>query len=256
MGRRKAVAHLLAEPDESEQFPEPEWMGADAIDERRREFMKERRIRGDKSLSAEERDKARRDAQRKRRSEQRRMTQESVGLWFRRMHASRAQTREKMTLFWHGHFATSTQKVKSPLLMHSQNALFRTNAMGNFKTLTNAICEDPAMMLYLDTDKNAKGKPNENFARELLELFTLGEGNYSETDIKEAARAFTGYQLNRYEGKARFNRRRHDPRFQRIHGKEWRVPTERHRRHRFQSTSLCGIHGGEDLGILCLRISQ
>lgn len=211
MGRRQAVKHLLEAPDESEKFPEPEWMDPGAIEERRREFMQTRRMQRDDSLTKEEREKARRDAQRAQRLAQREMIQESLGQWLERMRASQAQAREKMTLFWHGHFATSAQKVKSPLLMHQQNALFRRKALGNFKELTHAICEDPAMMLYLDTDKNSKGKPNENFARELLELFTLGEGSgYTETDIKEAARAFTGYQLNRFEGKPGFNERKHD----------------------------------------------
>ncbi|MGK0187317.1 MAG: hypothetical protein ACI9R3_003104 [Verrucomicrobiales bacterium] len=210
-GRRGAVNHLLGTPDESELFPEPDWMAPDEIEKQRREFMAARRKQRDDSLSKEEQEKARRDAQRAQRLAQREMSQESLALWLRRMQKSNAQGREKMTLFWHGHFATSLQKVKSPTLIHQQNALFRTQALGNFKELTHAICEDPAMMLYLDTDKNSKGKPNENFARELLELFTLGEGSgYTETDIKEAARAFTGYQLNRFVGKPTFNERKHD----------------------------------------------
>ena len=117
---------------------------------------------------------------------------------------------EKMTLFWHGHFATSLQKVKAPRLMLEQNELFREHATGSFRELTKAVCVDPAMMVYLDTNQNRKGKPNENFARELFELFTLGEGNYTERDIKEAARAFTGYNLNRRTGTARLIPRQHD----------------------------------------------
>ncbi len=211
MGRGKAVDYLLSDTDDADKFPEPEWTAPGAVEEMRRDFMQIRRINNDQSLSPEERDMARREAQRKQRLQQRKMTQESIGLWLNRMLSSQAQTLEKMTLFWHGHFATSVQKVKSPLLMHQQNALFRRQALGNFKALTHEICEDPAMMLYLDTDKNVKGQPNENFARELLELFTLGEGSgYTETDIAEAARAFTGYQLNRFAGKPTFVPKKHD----------------------------------------------
>jgi uncharacterized protein (DUF1800 family) len=121
-----------------------------------------------------------------------------------------APLREKMTLFWHDHFATSIQKVKQPVLMVRQNELFRHNAFGSFKDLTHAILMDPAMMLYLDTQNSKKGMPNENFAREVMELFTLGEGNYSEQDIRESARAFTGYQINRLNGKVIHNKRQWD----------------------------------------------
>ena len=211
MGRGNAVDYLLSDHDDTDKFAEPEWTDPGAVEESLRDFMEIRRINNDQSLSPEERDMARREAQRKQRLQQRKMTLESIELWLNRMLSSQAQTREKMTLFWHGHFATSVQKVKSPLLMHQQNALFRKQALGNFKALTHEICEDPAMMLYLDTDKNVKGQPNENFARELLELFTLGEGSgYTETDIAEAARAFTGYQLNRLAGKPKFVPRKHD----------------------------------------------
>ena len=94
--------------------------------------------------------------------------------------------------------------------MYGQNLLLRKYAFGNFRDLLHAITEDPAMILYLDNQSNRKGKPNENFARELLELFTLGEGNYTEQDIREAARAFTGYQINRKTGEFYINFRQHD----------------------------------------------
>jgi uncharacterized protein (DUF1800 family) len=111
-----------------------------------------------------------------------------------------APLREKMVLFWHDHFATSAQKVKNPALMLKQNDLFREFALGDFKQLTHRVLKDPAMMLYLDVQNSKKGKPNENFAREVMELFTLGEGEYGEEDIREAARAFTGYTVNRFNG--------------------------------------------------------
>ena len=96
---------------------------------------------------------------------------------------------EKMTLFWHNHFATSQQKVRSAQLMYRQNVLLRSYALGNFGALLREISKDPAMLVYLDGAQNRKGAPNENFARELMELFTLGEGQYNEADIKEVAPA-------------------------------------------------------------------
>ena len=122
----------------------------------------------------------------------------------------RKKLREQMTLFWHNHFTSGLRKVKSPKLMYRQNLLLRQHALGNFRQLLRAVAKDPAMIIYLDNAFNQKAKPNENFARELLELFTLGEGHYTETDIKEAARAFTGWTIDRRTGKFRFVRRRHD----------------------------------------------
>jgi uncharacterized protein (DUF1800 family) len=101
--------------------------------------------------------------------------------------------REKMTLFWHSHFATSNRKVQSIALMLQQNELLRRHALGEFAALLTDICADPAMLIWLDSDSNRRARPNENFAREFLELFTLGIGNYTETDIRQAARAFTGW---------------------------------------------------------------
>lgn len=100
---------------------------------------------------------------------------------------------EKMTLFWHGHFTTAYPKTGNPILLLEQNQLFRTNAIGNFKDLVKAVSRNPAMIYYLDGEVNRKGKPNENYARELMELFTIGIGNYTEQDVREAARAFTGW---------------------------------------------------------------
>jgi Protein of unknown function (DUF1800) len=108
--------------------------------------------------------------------------------WTQRMYNSPAPLVEKMTLFWHGHFATSAEKVNS-YRMWLQNETLRMYALGNFGTLVKAISCDPAMLIWLDLGASQKEHPNENFARELMELFTLGEGNYAENDIKEAARA-------------------------------------------------------------------
>ncbi|WP_036746371.1 DUF1800 domain-containing protein [Paenibacillus sp. UNC451MF] len=130
--------------------------------------------------------------------------------WLHRMVTSEAPLIEKMTLFWHGHFATSYQKVKEIPLMIRQNELFRKYAMGSFHDLVLEVGKDPAMMLYLDSNNNKKGKPNENYAREVMELFTLGIGNYTEQDIKEAARAFTGWSYNKKLDELKFNKGQHD----------------------------------------------
>ena len=103
--------------------------------------------------------------------------------------------RERMTLFWHNHFVSSQQKVKSGNLMLRQNEILRRNALGSFAQMLHAVAKDPAMLIYLDGANSRKASPNENFAREVMELFTLGEGSYREQDIKEAARAFTGWSF-------------------------------------------------------------
>jgi len=105
-----------------------------------------------------------------------------------------------MTLFWHNHFTSSFEKVQQPKIMYVQNQLLRENALGNFATMLRKMARDPAMLIYLDGSLNKKGKPNENFARELLELFTLGRGHYNEQDIKAAAIAFTGWGADRNKG--------------------------------------------------------
>jgi uncharacterized protein (DUF1800 family) len=120
------------------------------------------------------------------------------------------QLRERMTLFWHNHFVSSVQKVKSPKLMLDQNRLLRRHALGRFDELLHAIGKDPAMVVYLDSATSRRGSPNENFAREVMELFTLGEGNYREQDVKEAARAFTGWSIEPATGEFRWRPFIHD----------------------------------------------
>jgi hypothetical protein len=115
---------------------------------------------------------------------------------------------ERVTLFWHGHFAVSAAKVTDAALVFEQNKLFRRAALGGFRPLVHAVARDPAMLLYLDSATNRKSHPNENFARELMELFCLGEGHYSEKDVQELARCFTGWEIKR--GKFRFNPFQHD----------------------------------------------
>ena len=134
-----------------------------------------------------------------------------VGWWYREMAATPSPLTERMTLFWHNHFTSAFRKVRAPILLFRQNATLRRHALGNFRKLVDAMAADPAMIVYLDSLQNRRGKPNENFARELLELFTLGEGQgYTETDIKEAARAFTGWSLERDTGEFRFRPFLHD----------------------------------------------
>src|SRR4051794_351109 len=116
--------------------------------------------------------------------------------------------REKMTLFWHNHFATSNAKVRNAGFMLGQFELMHRHALGNFRELLQEMSKDPAMMVWLDTNLSKKGMPNENYARELMELFSLGIGNYTEQDIREAARAFTGWEVR--DGKAYFNTSQHD----------------------------------------------
>ncbi len=120
-------------------------------------------------------------------------TQRIAYWWAQRMLVTKRPLEEKMTLFWHGHFATGEEKVRDYRKMLKQNEMLRAKATGNFRDLLIAVAKDPAMLAYLDAAVNLKGAPNENFAREIMELFTMGVGNYSESDIREAARAFTGW---------------------------------------------------------------
>jgi uncharacterized protein (DUF1800 family) len=119
---------------------------------------------------------------------------ERLGLWWaNRMLTTGRPLEEKLTLFWHGHFATGENKVRDYRMMLKQNEMFRAHASGNLRDLLIGILKDPAMLVYLDNGENVKKHPNENFGRELLELFTMGVGNYTERDVREAARAFTGW---------------------------------------------------------------
>jgi uncharacterized protein (DUF1800 family) len=132
-----------------------------------------------------------------------------LATWFgERMLTTRRPLEEKLTLFWHGHFATGNGKVRDTRMMFRQNEMLRANAAGSFRDLLVGILTDPAMLVYLDNGENRKGHPNENFGRELLELFTMGVGNYSEQDIREASRAFTGWTNDVLE--FRFDAETHD----------------------------------------------
>lgn len=152
--------------------------------------------------------------------------------WLYRMLYSANPFLERMTFFWHNHFATSNRKVKSVEQMSGQNALLREYALGDFRQLLLAMSRDVAMLVWLDSNANRKRAPNENYAREVMELFSLGVGNYSEKDIQEAARAFTGWHVR--DGKFWFNANQHDNGPKTI----------------FNQT---GNFGGEDVVDLCVR---
>ena len=190
--REDAVAQLLAGVRTTPVTPPPSWAGetgplrpaslATATPDERKAFVQEQVRRG-LALRA---------------------------WWLEEMLATPSPLTERMTLFWHNHFVSSQQKVRVARLMYEQNALLRANALGNFGTLLHAASKDPAMVIYLDSVQNRKGAPNENFAREVMELFTLGQGHYGEEDVKEAARAFTGWSLERDTGTFVFRPRQHD----------------------------------------------
>ncbi|MEM7622679.1 MAG: DUF1800 domain-containing protein [Planctomycetota bacterium] len=155
----------------------------------------------------------RQNAQRADRGQIQRMQQ----WWLKRMIETPRPLEEKMTLFWHGHFATSYRTIENSYHMYMQNQLFREHAVGNYGDLMFRIIRDPAMLAYLDNNDSSARRPNENLARELMELFSLGEGNYTEKDIKEGARALTGYSFD--DDSFVFHEDRHDKGQKRILGK-------------------------------------
>jgi uncharacterized protein (DUF1800 family) len=198
--RTQAAERLVAGAREVAITPAPKWVGEPIIpaskyrDMSQEEREAERKLNVERALDLRE-------------------------WWFREMLTTPSPLTEKMTLFWHNHFATSQQKVRFTTLMYQQNVLLRKHAMGNFGSLLHQMARDPAMLIYLDNANSRKEQPNENFAREVMELFTLGEGNYSEQDIKELARAFTGWSLDRETGEFMFRRGFHDAGEKSIFGK-------------------------------------
>lgn len=155
------------------------------------------------------------EEERKRLAQERNRTQreQMLGLlhwWLQRMVSGPHPLQEKLTLFWHGHFATSVLKVKEPYLMWRQNDLFRRRGADRWESLLAEVTRDPAMLIWLDQAQSKAGHPNENYARELLELFALGEGHYTENDVTEAARALTGLTLDRIKLEPVERRRLHD----------------------------------------------
>lgn len=189
LGPDKAVAALLDYEKIPDPTPNPSWARPDP--ERRAKFEALRKA------SEEER----RRLVREERQTQRERLVELRGWWLQRMARGPRPLQEKMVLFWHGHFATSVEKVRDAYLMWRQNELFRRLATGNWLQLLVEVAKDPAMLIWLDQAQSRKQHPNENFAREVMELFALGEGHYTEKDVTEAARAFTGWSYDRIEQK-------------------------------------------------------
>ena len=137
-------------------------------------------------------------------------SQQMVVWWLDRMAQSDHGLTEKMTWFWHGHWATSVDKLNYPLPMFKQNKTLRTYCLGNFKDMTRAMINDGALQFWLDGQDSTVKAPNENLGRELMELFTLGVGRYTEDDVKNISRALTGYQVARSSGEVTLNERRRD----------------------------------------------
>jgi uncharacterized protein (DUF1800 family) len=183
LGFDGAIAQVLDGPDDSTQFPKPAWATPTNMVAFHQQMV---------TLPPDQKRMAQQALQRQYR-------QDGVDLvtwWLNRMRYTLNPYREKMTLFWHGHFATSIEKVHDAYLMWVQNEMLRQHAFGNFGLMAKAISRDPAMLIWLDTRESKKDHPNENFAREVMELFTLGIGNYTENDVQQGARAFTGYRLD------------------------------------------------------------
>ena len=139
--------------------------------------------------------------------------------WLERMATGPRPFQEKLTLFWHGHFATSAVKVREPYFLWRQIETFRTLGAGNWLELLQAVATDPAMLIWLDQAQSRRQHPNENFARECMELFTLGEGHYTEKDVTEAARAMTGWSLDRPTESYLYRPLLHDPGIKTVLGK-------------------------------------
>ena len=188
LGLEAAVAALLDYEKIPDATPNPEWAQPDP--ERMQKLYQIIR-----NGTPEEK----KEAQRQQQQLQRQRIMELRGWWLNRMVHGPRPLQEKMVLFGHGHFATSIDKVRSAYFMWRQNDLFRRLATGNWRELLTEAGQDPAMLVWLDQAQSRKQHPNENFAREVMELFALGEGHYTEKDISEAARALTGWSLERQE---------------------------------------------------------
>jgi uncharacterized protein (DUF1800 family) len=199
MGIDKAVDSLILAEDDGDLFPRPELL----MPAQRVEFKRRQK----EALTEDDR-----KAIRKELGDIERTNMLDLRLWWlNRMRYTSAPLREKATLFWHGHFATSNQKVNDPYMMWAQNETLRRYALGKFPEMLKAMSRDPAMIRWLDLGDSRKNHPNENFAREVMELFSLGEGNYTEKDIQESARAFTGYRINYETAEYRFQEKDFDP---------------------------------------------
>jgi len=194
MGLDDAVDHLVDYGEVSIHDLEPFEGDEDIIrpltPEERMAYRKARQEEDQEKLDEFRRKRLRRLA------DDRRQMADAERWWLARMIETPRPLQEKLTLLWHGHFASNHRTVRDSYMMLQQNELFRSHANGNFADLVYGIIRDPAMLKFLNNNSNNRHRPNENLARELMELFTLGEGNYSERDIKEGARALTGYSID------------------------------------------------------------
>lgn len=205
-GPERAVDYILNPDNVPADRPERALFDKDIIrppTAEERSMFQDARRRGDEDALAQVR--VRRQMMER---DDRRQMAEIQRWWLRRMIETPRPLEEKMTLFWHGHFAASYRTIENSYHMFLQNELFREHALANYGNLLFRIIRDPAMLRYLDNQSSRRGRPNENLARELMELFSLGVGNYSERDIKEGARALTGYTFD--DDDFAFRRNDHD----------------------------------------------
>src|SRR5882757_3492794 len=199
LGPEKAVAFLLDYEKIPDPTPNPEWAKPDP-----------ERMRKIRDVNQRGTPEEKKQLQKEEQQLQREHMMELRGWWLNRMAKGPRPLQEKMTLFWHGHFATSVEKVRSAYFMWRQNELFRRLATGNWQQLLLEAGKDPAMLIWLDQAQSNKQHPNENFAREVMELFALGEGHYTEKATTEGARALTGWSLERLDEKFVYRPRIHD----------------------------------------------
>jgi len=199
MGLEKAVNSFIKADDDSDLFPRSELL------------MPEQRLLYKQREKAAATEDERREVRRELGKVEGASMLDLRLWWLNRMRYTAAPLQEKATLFWHGHFATSNQKVNDSYLMWQQNDTLRRYALGKFPDMLKAMSRDPAMIRWLDLGDSRKNHPNENFAREVMELFSLGEGHYTEKDIQESARAFTGYRVNYEKGQFHFLEKDFDP---------------------------------------------
>lgn len=198
LSRREAARRILRGARTQPSTPLPDWF--DGFGVRPERDLTDRLLK-------------KRDRQQRRRMQReqfREYGKELLAWWWTEILTTDSPFTERMTIFWHNHFATAVKKVRRPDYMLKQNITLRRHALGKFDDMLHAVAKDPAMIFYLDNQTNRKGAPNENFAREVMELFTVGEGHYTEQDIKEAARAFTGWTVDRRYGTFVKRERQHD----------------------------------------------
>jgi uncharacterized protein (DUF1800 family) len=192
LSQAQLATQLVAKAAQNVAVPTaPEWVGQPAVNlQTRSNFTQEARMAY--------------------RTEQNSHTLELRQWWLRGMIDTPTPLRERMVLFWHNHFPSSQLKVVDSHMLWQQHQVMRQHALGDFKAMLKGVVQSPAMIEYLDASQNRAQAPNENLARELMELFTLGEGNYTEADVKQAAKALTGWGLNRATSGFQFNLRQHD----------------------------------------------